>query len=122
MTISLRTAALSILMAASLALTGCGSSSKKDSSAADPSFSAGDETSQNLQVNSDSDSATAGSLKTVFFDFNSATLTSTARQALADNAEFLKNNTGVSVQIEGHCDERGGVQYNLALGERRARS
>ncbi|HUL23485.1 MAG TPA: peptidoglycan-associated lipoprotein Pal, partial [Thermodesulfobacteriota bacterium] len=39
---------------------------------------------------------------------------------LKENAAFLKNNPKMKVQIEGHCDERGTVEYNLALGERRA--
>ena len=38
------------------------------------------------------------------------------------NADFLKSNTKVDIQVEGHCDERGGRQYNLALGERRAKA
>lgn len=122
MTLSLRTAAFSILMALTLSLSGCGSSAKKDSSVADPSFSGTDTPASTFEVNSDSDSGTAGGLQTVFFDFNSATLSTTARQALQNNADFLKANMNVRVQVEGHADERGGVQYNLALGERRARA
>ena len=75
-----------------------------------------------FELNGDSDSSTAGGLQTVNFDFNSAALTSTARDQLENNADFLKKNPTVKVQIEGHCDERGGVQYNLALGERRAKA
>ena len=41
---------------------------------------------------------------------------------LSRNAEFLKVNSKVDIQVEGHCDERGGRQYNLALGERRAKA
>jgi len=70
----------------------------------------------------DSDSDTATGLTTVYFDFDSSTLTSDAKQSLESNAKYLKNNSGVEIQIEGHCDERGSVQYNLALGERRAKS
>jgi peptidoglycan-associated lipoprotein len=76
--------------------------------------------SMDIELNGDSDSGKAGALKTVYFDFNSSTLGGDARSALTNNAEFLKNNAGVEVQIEGHADERGGVQYNLALGEKRA--
>jgi len=121
MTLSLRTAAFSILMALSLTISGCGSSAKKDSSLSDPSF-AGADAAGSFEINSDSDSGTAGGLRTVFFDFNSATLSTTARQALQNNADFMKANMNVRVQVEGHADERGGVQYNLALGERRARA
>ncbi|RPJ72183.1 MAG: peptidoglycan-associated lipoprotein, partial [Alphaproteobacteria bacterium] len=44
------------------------------------------------------------------------------KDALNNNAQFLKTNPAVKVQVEGHCDERGGVQFNLALGEKRAKS
>ena len=66
------------------------------------------------------DSGRAGALNTVYFAFDSSALSTSTRRTLSANAEFLKNNPKASIQIEGHCDERGGVQYNLALGERRA--
>jgi peptidoglycan-associated lipoprotein len=123
MIMSLRSLSLPFILTLGLILSSCGSTSKQESEMTDPSFSSMDETSRDaLKVNSDSDSGTAGSLRTVFFDFNSANLTPAARTALSNNIEFMRNNPGVRVQIEGHCDERGGVQYNLALGERRARS
>lgn len=59
-------------------------------------------------------------LERVFFEFDQYTLTVQSRDALTNNAQFLKNNPGVKVVIEGHCDERGSDEYNLALGERRA--
>jgi len=74
-----------------------------------------------LELNGDSDSNKAGALKTVYFDFNSAGLSDSTKDALNSNAEFLKTNTSVKVQVEGHADERGGVQFNLALGEKRAK-
>lgn len=113
---------LTLLLALSVAFTGCGSSSKKDTDGKSGSVSAKDSKAESFEINSDSDSNTAGSLQTVFFDFNSSTLTSTARAALQNNADFMKRHASVRVQIEGHADERGGVQYNLALGERRAKS
>ena len=76
--------------------------------------------SSELQLSGDSDSNTAGGLQTVYFAFNSATLSSETRSMLDANAEYLKGNGDIKIQIEGHCDERGGVQYNLALGEKRA--
>ncbi len=75
-----------------------------------------------FELNADSDSQKAGPLQTVYFAFNSASLSASTRSALKSNATFLKANPSVEVQVEGHCDERGGVQYNLALGENRARS
>lgn len=111
---------LTMLLALAMAFTGCGSSIKKDTDANGAAISADDSSAESFEINSDSDSNTAGSLQTVFFDFNSSTLSSTARAALQNNADFMKKYSSVRVQVEGHADERGGVQYNLALGERRA--
>ncbi len=69
-----------------------------------------------------SDGGNIKGLHTVHFDYDSATLSSNTRKDLSDNAEWIKNNTKVTVQIEGHCDSRGSVEYNLALGERRAKA
>lgn len=61
--------------------------------------------------------------ETVYFDFDRSDLRQDARNSLAKNAEFmLKSNKTAKVMIEGHCDERGSAEYNLALGERRATS
>lgn len=59
-------------------------------------------------------------MKRIHFDFDQYSLTDKARATLAANAEYLKANSGTRVSIEGHCDERGSDEYNLALGERRA--
>jgi peptidoglycan-associated lipoprotein len=56
----------------------------------------------------------------VHFDYNSFTLSGEARQILEQKMQWLVEHSNVAVQIEGHCDERGTVAYNLALGERRA--
>ena len=58
-------------------------------------------------------------LGTVYFDFDSSGIRSDARTVLKKNAESLRA-SGANVTIEGHCDERGDEEYNLALGERRA--
>lgn len=58
----------------------------------------------------------------VFFEFDKSRLTMDARALLQANAEWLRNHPDIRVQIEGHCDERGTIEYNLALGERRAMS
>jgi peptidoglycan-associated lipoprotein len=60
-------------------------------------------------------------LQTVHFGFDDWDLTPEARALLDANARWLKANPQVNVQIGGHCDERGSPEYNLALGERRAR-
>lgn len=75
-----------------------------------------------LELNGDSDSNKAGALQTVYFDFNSSSLSTNTKDALTNNSNFLKANPTVKIQVEGHSDERGGVQFNLALGEKRAKS
>jgi peptidoglycan-associated lipoprotein len=58
----------------------------------------------------------------IFFAYDSSALTTQAQDILRKKAAFLKTNPGVKVTIEGHCDDRGTNEYNLALGEARARS
>ncbi len=60
--------------------------------------------------------------KAVYFGFDDYTLTGEAQSSLQGLGEHLKANQGAVVQVEGHCDERGSIEYNLALGERRAQS
>jgi peptidoglycan-associated lipoprotein len=59
-------------------------------------------------------------LKDVYFGFDRDDLDTAARETLRANADWLYNNPSATVQIEGHCDERGTNEYNLALGVRRA--
>jgi peptidoglycan-associated lipoprotein len=59
-------------------------------------------------------------LKPAFFDYDSSELSSEAQRVLNENAQTLKQYPNWTVTIEGHCDERGTAEYNLALGERRA--
>ena len=61
-------------------------------------------------------------LQDVRFDFDRSDIKPDAREILAENAKWLRKRSTVKVQIEGHCDERGTVEYNLALGQRRATS
>ena len=58
----------------------------------------------------------------VFFGYDSAELDSDAQELLQDQVAWLKQHSSVNVSIEGHCDERGTREYNLALGEKRAQS
>jgi peptidoglycan-associated lipoprotein len=58
----------------------------------------------------------------VHFAFDSSVLDATAQAILKDKAGWMKSNPDAAVTIEGNCDERGTVAYNLALGERRAES
>lgn len=65
-----------------------------------------------------------GLLADVYFEFDKATLTDATRSQLGKNADFLKSQDGEDfvITIEGHCDERGTNDYNLALGDKRARA
>ena len=58
----------------------------------------------------------------VFFGYDSSDLDSDALELLQDQVAWLKQNSDVSVTIEGHCDDRGTREYNLALGEKRAQA
>jgi peptidoglycan-associated lipoprotein len=58
-------------------------------------------------------------LGTIYFDYDRSNIRADARTVLRKNAEMLRE-SGTNVTIEGHCDERGDEEYNLALGERRA--
>jgi peptidoglycan-associated lipoprotein len=59
-------------------------------------------------------------VKDAFFDYDKADIRSDARDALSSTAQFLRSYPQVKVVLEGHCDERGSTEYNLALGDRRA--
>jgi peptidoglycan-associated lipoprotein len=58
----------------------------------------------------------------IYYEFDSSALAPVAQSVLTDKAEYLRDNPGSQVIIEGHCDERGTPEYNLALGDRRAES
>lgn len=61
-----------------------------------------------------------GPLHDIHFDYDSFELDETARQTLQENGQWLKEHPNARVEIEGHCDDRGTVEYNLALGAKRA--
>lgn len=56
----------------------------------------------------------------VFFDYDESTITAEGESILRDKVEVLRSNPGVRIRIEGHADERGSTEYNVALGNRRA--
>ncbi|HEX9022850.1 MAG TPA: peptidoglycan-associated lipoprotein Pal [Geobacteraceae bacterium] len=61
-------------------------------------------------------------LTTILFDFDSYVLTASARETLTKNAEAMQKDKSIKVRVEGNCDERGSDEYNLALGEKRAKA
>lgn len=69
-----------------------------------------------------SDSGQIAGLQSINFDYDRSSLTAEAKRRAQGNAEWIKSHPNVNVQIEGHCDARGSIEYNLALGERRAQA
>lgn len=65
---------------------------------------------------------TSSGLERIQFEFDQSTVSPAAKEILARNYQYLLANPGVRVRVEGHCDERGTTEYNLALGERRAKA
>lgn len=68
------------------------------------------------------EAASGGLLRDVAFNFDSAVLSDEARSTLRSNADWLKANSTARIQVEGHCDERGAAEYNMALGAKRAQA
>ena len=68
----------------------------------------------------DSDSGRAAGMQTVRFSYDGFALDEENKRILSGNVQILKDKPSLAIQVEGHCDERGGIQYNIALGEKRA--
>jgi len=66
--------------------------------------------------------ASSGPLKPIYFDYDKSNITSNSQKTLGENAQWMKSNPGKHVSLEGHCDERGTNEYNMALGARRSKS
>jgi peptidoglycan-associated lipoprotein len=75
-----------------------------------------------LQEGKPSITPASSPLKDVYFDYDRYDLSADARTILRGNADWLKSNPNARVEIEGHCDDRGTNEYNLALGAKRAQS
>lgn len=121
---------LSLILVVGLSLTimGCGDRTKKDSDNAQGSAltnQADNNAVESAPMNFDpqgSDSGKINGLVTVNFEYDKSTLSAESKKKIDSNVEWMKANSKVKVQIEGHCDARGSIEYNLALGERRANS
>jgi peptidoglycan-associated lipoprotein len=107
------------LTVAVLAVFGAGCSGKKskEEESSVPNAAMADENSAG-----DSDNGKAMGLQTVHFPYDSSVLDSEGKSTLKANAGVMKDHGSVKIQIEGHCDRHGGIQYNIALGEKRANS
>ncbi len=114
-------------IAAVLVVAGC--SSKKKAEDAPPDAGAA-QTQPDTAIATDkltfdpagSDSGSIPGLSSINFDYDKANISGKAKQILGENAEWIKSHGTVNLQIEGHSDNRGSIEYNLALGERRAKS
>jgi peptidoglycan-associated lipoprotein len=124
-----------------LMLTGCGTTGEaEDQASAETSASAATETSDSAAATAASDQMASAqamesesrqldpfedpnnllSQRVVYFDFDSSAIRDDALPALRAHADYLASNSQVNFTLEGHADERGTREYNLALGERRA--
>ena len=126
MKLSPRTAALLLAALLTVAVAGCA----KKPAATTPVPPAPTSTQKDVPVPPDPAPETpvepakapvsANDLQIVYFGYDSFTLDDGAHSALDNNAKLLRDNAGLNVSIDGHCDERGTVEYNQALGQKRA--
>lgn len=112
------------VMVASVALTGCKKKPKAGAGVGGIDGVGGvmgsDLYGEGLGARPDSLTEIASQFGVVYFDFDSAQINPGERSKVEAVAAYLRDNSGVGVIVEGHCDERGSNEYNLALGERRA--
>jgi len=99
-----------LIVAASIALTACATTAKKSGKMSGDVYS-GNDTIEFLA---------SGVKDRVFFATNKSTLTTAARDTLRKQAAWMRKKSKLTFAVEGHADERGTREYNLALGERRA--
>ena len=130
-----RTVVLYCLVVFSAIVAGCSSSKPKpdvsSTAAANPaaetkpqlaSAPVGSSSLDSLRSGESTATPAYSALQDVYFDFDRYDLRADARATLKTNGEWLKANPAAQVQIEGHCDERGTTEYNIALGAKRAQA
>ncbi len=121
---------ISIFMVLFVAACATNPKDSADSSGSGSSSSGGDVSSEGSITETTGSGIVSGSQEDlivnvgdrVFFGYDSSDLDSDALELLQDQVAWLKQNSDVTVTIEGHCDERGTREYNLALGEKRAQA
>lgn len=115
---------VSALIVVGLTLGGC--SSKKNKSPLDPGYLSEQDLNSQLEGRfADGSIPLAegeGVFRNVHFAYDSSELDDSGRQNVEYNVEILKSNADVQIILEGHCDERGTAEYNMALGEERAKT
>ena len=107
---------LAILLVGTVAISAC--TPKKEIKPDETGIPTAKDADQNTM--GDSDNGKAMGLQTIHFVYDSFTLDAEAKNALKAGAQVLKDKGSIKIQVEGHCDNRGGIQYNLGLGEKRA--
>jgi peptidoglycan-associated lipoprotein len=122
-----RITTVAFLAAVVASASGCSKKSNKAADVAAPEQPAATDTTTSDAVAKDTqpnaaDANQANLNNTVFFEFDSSTLSADARAKLDENAEWLRQDAKREVTVEGHTDEVGTPEYNLALGDRRARA
>ncbi|MCS6771482.1 MAG: peptidoglycan-associated lipoprotein Pal [Kiritimatiellae bacterium] len=114
-----------LTLAAAVSLTGCKKKPKAGAGAAGGIDDVGgvigsDVSGEGLGLRPEGLAEIASQFGVVYFDFDSAQINPSERGKIEAVADYLRRNPSVGVIVEGHCDERGSNEYNLALGERRA--
>lgn len=124
---------LAIPLAAALCLSACGAKNVKKDAGSAADMTGSTETIPALEVVDSSSTSTESNirgvefqsqaeLKTINFDYDRYELSEAAQKTLQANADLLKARKEWTVLVEGHCDDRGTTEYNLALGQKRAKS
>tara|TARA_Y100000991_G_C21846486_1_gene294697 strand:+ start:189 stop:674 length:486 start_codon:yes stop_codon:yes gene_type:complete len=108
---------LSLLFASFLIVSGCETIGGSSSSSDAPSYEYGDSKQANLQGYLQNEIGDR-----IYFETNKHNISSASAFTLESQANWLKSTPGFQIIVEGHCDERGTRDYNLALGDRRANS
>ena len=106
---------LSLLLVGFLFLSGCETIGGASSSSDTPSYEYGDSKQANLQAYLQNEIGDR-----IYFETNKHNISSAAAYTLESQANWINSTPGFQIIVEGHCDERGTREYNLALGERRA--
>ena len=112
---------LALGLVACALVVGCKGKQSQSDQSLDSVPTAGDIDSSAMNLDPmGSDSGKIAGLVTVRFGYDKSSLDAAAKKDIATNVQWMKKNAATRVQIEGHCDARGTIEYNVALGERRA--
>jgi peptidoglycan-associated lipoprotein len=117
-----------LILGATLVLAGCGSAVKLDSTPVEDRSSGGATSAAGtaastvtpVEVNKTNQVAMPADARLVYFDYDSFVIKPEFQALIANHAAYIKSDKGRKAVLEGHTDERGGREYNLALGQKRA--